>query len=151
MLSQARQTTLDAYAHQDIPFEKLVEVMQPERNLSYSPIVQVVFTVQNAPLNRLALPDLTFAPLKTKRIVSKFDLTLTVEENDAGMIGEFEYNTDLFRSTTISHMVSSFSRLLAEVVRDPTQPLFDIPLGTGATDAGPPTEADEHIEEAFNF
>ena len=151
LLSQARQTTLDAYAHQDIPFEKLVEVMQPERNLSYSPIVQVVFTVQNAPMNRLALPDLTFAPLKTKRIVSKFDLTLTVEENDAGMIGEFEYNTDLFRSTTISHMVSSFSRLLAEVVRDPTQPLFDIPLGTGATDAGPPTEADEHIEEAFNF
>jgi len=119
LLRRVRQVALEAYSHQDIPFEKLVEALQPERSLSHNPLVQVMFLLQNAPMGSLELPGLVITPLETERFTSKFDLTVLMEERADGLRGEIEYSTDLFDEATIIRMIDHFMALLGAVVADP--------------------------------
>ncbi|AUB35489.1 Non-ribosomal peptide synthetase component F [Nostoc flagelliforme CCNUN1] len=132
LLTRVREMTLAAYAHQDLPFELLVEVLQPERNLSHTPVFQVMFALQNAPISEMELPDLTLSPLAIENSTAAFDLTLSVEETAEGLVGSWEYNSDLFDAATITRMMGHFQTLLAAIVADPQQPIFQIPLLTAS-------------------
>jgi amino acid adenylation domain-containing protein len=128
LLDRVREMTLGAYEHQDLPFEKLVEVLQPERSLSYTPLFQVMFVLQNAPLSRLELPDLTIAPFKLAQVTARFDLTLQMEETATGLTGELIYNRDLFDAGTIERMAAHLHILLAGIVANPKQQVAKLPL-----------------------
>ena len=132
LLRRTRQITLDAYSHEDLPFEKLVEELQPERNLSYNPLFQVMFVLQNAESEGWEFPGLTLTPLEIESVTAKFDLTLAMEERESGLRGVLEYNSDLFDGTTISRMLGHFQTLLAGIVANPEQPLLALPLLTEA-------------------
>ncbi len=119
LLGQVRDVTLGAYSHQDLPFEKLVEALNPERVLNYSPVFQVKFVLQNAPLKLLELPGLTLTPLWVENDKSKFDLMLTVHESPEGLSGFFEYNIDLFDAATIARMAAHFEAVLTVATAQP--------------------------------
>ncbi|PHM11561.1 non-ribosomal peptide synthetase [Nostoc sp. 'Peltigera malacea cyanobiont' DB3992] len=127
-LSQVRQVATSAYTHQDVPFEQVVEALQPERSLSYNPLFQVVFVLENFLLDTLELPDVTLTPQFVERGTSQFDLTLAVWETKAGLIGSWEYNSDLFEPDTIARMTSHFQTLLAAIIANPNQPISELPL-----------------------
>jgi amino acid adenylation domain-containing protein len=132
LLGRVREVTLGAYAHQDLPFEYLIEDLHPERNLSYNPLFQVMFILQNASRSELKLPCLTLSPLKVEKRTAKFDLSLSMEDTESGLTGVFEYNTDLFDSATINRMVEHFCTLLSGIVAHPNSCLKDLPLLTEA-------------------
>jgi non-ribosomal peptide synthetase component F len=132
LLNQVRKVSLEAYAHQDIPFEKLVEVFQTERNLSHSPLFQVLFILQNAPMEKLALSNLNLTILEMESVTAKFDLTLFMEETEQGLKSGLEYNADLFNADTISRMAEHFQTLLMGIVADPMQSIAELPLLTKA-------------------
>ncbi|NET12212.1 MAG: amino acid adenylation domain-containing protein [Okeania sp. SIO1H6] len=132
VLKQVRQVTLESYARQDVPFEQLVEALQPERSLSYSPLFQVMFILQNAPMDKLELPGLTLTPLVGESVTAKFDLTLSMREIDTEIEGILEYNTDIFDATTIIRMGYHFQQLLEAIIANPEQPITQIPLLTEA-------------------
>src|SRR5581483_149401 len=102
LLGRVREVALGAYAHQDLPFEKLVEELRPERSLSYSPLFQVLFAVQNAPTQELKLAGLTLEGIPVQGDGSKFDLALFLTEATDAMYGRLEYNTDLFDESTVA-------------------------------------------------
>jgi amino acid adenylation domain-containing protein len=128
LLQRVRQMALAAYAHQDLPFEKLVEELQPQRCLSYAPLFQVMFVLQNTPTQTLELPGLSITPLQLEDITAKFDLTLAMEERELGLVGSWEYNTDLFDATTIAQMAGHFQTLLESIVANPEQRVSLLPL-----------------------
>jgi len=128
LLQRVRETTLGAYAHQDLPFEKLVEALQPERNLSHSPLFQVMFALQNAPLEALALPGLHLELSEIESNTARFDLTLSLVDTEQGLLGRLEYNSDLFDPATIDRMLGHFQTLLVGIVADPNQSLATLPL-----------------------
>ncbi|QFS50801.1 non-ribosomal peptide synthetase [Nostoc sphaeroides] len=130
LLAQVREVTLGAYAHQDLPFEQLVEELQPERDLSHSSLFQVMFILQNAPTEVLHLPDLTLDPLKIESQTANFDLTLSMVETEIGIKGGIEYNTDLFDADRISRMLGHFLTLLESIIAHPEQPISDLALLT---------------------
>ena len=130
LMARVRDVALDAFAHQDLPFERLVEEIQPDRDLSRTPLVQVMFALQNAPVSNLELTSLTLAPMKLTTGVATFDMTIQVWETDEALAGSFEYNTDLFDGTTISRMTGHLETLLQGIVNDPDQKLSDLPLLT---------------------
>ncbi|KAB8334020.1 non-ribosomal peptide synthetase, partial [Scytonema tolypothrichoides VB-61278] len=121
LLLQVRKVALDAYAHQDLPFEQLVEQLQPKRSLSYTPLFQVMFVLLNAPMPKLQLPDLKLSVLPIESSTAKFDLTLVLENTNTGLMGLIEYNTDLFDAATIARMVQHYQTLLQAVVGNPHQ------------------------------
>nr|AXN93627.1 PuwA [Symplocastrum muelleri NIVA-CYA 644] len=121
LLKQVQQVTLEAYEHQDVPFEQVVEALQPERTLSHSPLFQVMFILQNAPMGNLELPGLSFSPLSVENVTAKFDLTMSIWETEQGIVGWWEYNSDLFEADTIARMVGHFENLLSAIVADPSQ------------------------------
>jgi amino acid adenylation domain-containing protein len=127
LLSQMRQVALEAYAHQDLPFDKLVEALQPERDLSYTPLFQVMFALQNAP-ELAAIPGLNLSEYKIDSQIAQFDLSVSIENRDDILIATFEYNTDLFDDATITRMVSHYQNLLEGVVINPQVKLSDLPL-----------------------
>ncbi|NJM90520.1 MAG: AMP-binding protein, partial [Hydrococcus sp. RU_2_2] len=127
-LGQVRQVTLDAYAHQDLPFDRLVEELQPERSLSHTPLFQVMFALQNAPLGKLNLPNLTLKPIETKSVTAKFDLTLSLRETEAGLDGIWEYNSDLWEAATITRMMDNYKTLLEAIVANPDERVVNLPL-----------------------
>ncbi|MCC5615449.1 amino acid adenylation domain-containing protein [Nostoc sp. CHAB 5836] len=129
-LSQVRQVATSAYTHQDVPFEQVVEALQPERSLSYNPLFQVVFVLENFLLDTLELPDVTLTPQFVERGTSQFDLTLAVWDTKQGLIGSWEYNSDLFEPDTIARMTSHFQTLLAAIIANPNQPIGELPLLT---------------------
>nr|VFK17518.1 MAG: HAD-superfamily phosphatase, subfamily IIIC/FkbH-like domain-containing protein/amino acid adenylation domain-containing protein [Candidatus Kentron sp. LPFa] len=129
---QASKTALDAYAHQDVPFEHLVEILQPPRNLSHAPFFQVMFVLQNAPLPDLELPGLKLSLLEQGSVTAKFDLTLEITETDSGLVGRLEYNTDLFDRATMERMTGHLKTLLAGIVENPQMPIHELPLLTEA-------------------
>jgi amino acid adenylation domain-containing protein len=131
VLGRARAVCLDAYAHQDVPFELLVEALQPVRDLSSTPLFQVMFALQNAPLV-LELPGLTLHPIASESATARFDLGLSLMESAQGLIGRCEYRTDLFDAATIIRMLGHFQRMLEGVVADPGRRLADLPLLTNA-------------------
>ena len=138
LLRQVQATTLAAYAHQDVPFEKLVEVLQPARDFSRNPLFQVVFALQNAPIAPLQLPGLTLSPLDFDSGTTRFDLEYhcfkALDKLHCTMI----YSTDLFESATISRMLQQFQVLLTSIVANPDQPIAHLPLLT-------PAESHQHL------
>ena len=128
LLKQVREVTLEAYAHQDLPFEKLVVELRPERELNRKPLFQVVFAFQNTPMPALQSTRLTVAPVRVQNTTSVFDLVLYMITQDRKLIGSFEYNTDLFNPERIAHLARNFERLLRQVAEDPDLPLLDIRL-----------------------
>ncbi len=130
LLGRVREMAMDAYAHQDLPFEMLVEVLQPERDLSHAPLFQVDFLLQNSPPSPLELTGLTATPLTTENDTAKFDLTLAMENTGAGLQGVWEYNTDLFDRSTIERLTGNFITLLEALVVNPQQQIFQLPLLT---------------------
>jgi len=130
LLDRVRAAAVDAYANVEVPFEKLVEALQPERSLSHPPLFQVMFALEGAPLESVIWPGLKLTQLELDSATSKFDLTLYVVEHDGGMTARIEYNTDLFETATIRRMLTHFKTLLEGIARDPDQHLSDLPLLT---------------------
>ncbi|MEW6736015.1 MAG: amino acid adenylation domain-containing protein, partial [Acidobacteriota bacterium] len=128
LLERVREVALSAYAHQDVPFEKVVEELQLERDLSRSPLFQVMLVLQNAPTSRLTLTDLTISPISIENRTAKFDLNLVLTETETGLLGSWEYCLDLFDESTVTRMVGHFTRLLTAVVENVEQPLWQLPL-----------------------
>ncbi|MDN2718845.1 condensation domain-containing protein, partial [Janthinobacterium sp. SUN120] len=131
LLAQVKAATLGAYTHQDLPFEQVVEHLAPERNTSHSPLVQVMFVLQNAPMGKLELPGLALRPMDIEHNVSPLDLTLTLVEAEDGLRGHVEYNTDLFDRATAERMAAHFGRLLAALVANPRAPLRELDMLAG--------------------
>ncbi|SCL14479.1 amino acid adenylation domain-containing protein [Micromonospora nigra] len=123
LLADVRRHLLDAYAHPDLPFEQLVDALNPERHTSYSPLFQVMLVLQNIPRGRLELPGLVLRPLSSSTGAAKFDLSVEVLEHADGLHVVFEYNTDLFDAATVGRMADHFVRLLAQVAADPSVPV----------------------------
>ncbi len=140
LLSRIRSMALSAYAHQDLPFEMLVEALQPDRDLSHTPLFQVMFVLQNAPASVVELTGLEVSSLPVEIATTKFDLTVTVENTPTGLVGGWEYNTDLFDSSTIERMIGHFVTLLEAIVANPTERIDQLPLLT-------PTEQQQLLVE----
>ncbi len=134
LLQQVLETTLLAHQHQDVPFEKLVEELQPTRSLSYSPVFQVLFVLLNTPVDGLPLDELTAEQIclngQEGQGVEKFDLTLKLVETHDGLKGRLNYNTDLFEADTIERMAGHFEVLLKGIVADPETKVSRLPLLT---------------------
>ena len=130
LLGRVREMTLGAYANQDVPFEKLVEVLQPDRDLSRQPLFQVMFGLQNQPMQAIELTNLTLSLQKTDNSTSKFDLSLSLFPESGGLIGWFEYNTDLFDATTIRRLAQHYRTLLEAILARPDQHISDLALLT---------------------
>jgi non-ribosomal peptide synthetase component F len=112
LLSHMRDVTLDAYAHQDLPFDKLVELLRPSRDLSRTPLFQLKVVYQNAPLQSLELPGLTLTPLEFGGGTAKYDLTLFLEDTEQGLSLTFQYNSDLFEAATMDRLSDHFEVLV---------------------------------------
>ena len=132
LLTQVRQVALEAYAHQDVPFEQIVETLQPERNFSYNPLFQVMFDLENAATEQLELPGLHLKPLGIGNVTAKFDLSLFMRETQLGLEGYWEYNSDLFDNETIARMARNFQTLLEGIVASPDRRLWELPILTAA-------------------
>ncbi|MEM8676929.1 MAG: amino acid adenylation domain-containing protein [Cyanobacteria bacterium P01_G01_bin.67] len=129
LLAQIKESTYSAYDHQDLPFEKLVEELQPERDLSYNPLFQAKFRLENLP-QPISIPDLTIAPLKQTEFAAKLDLSLDMYETTRGLVGGFEYNRDLFKPETISRLTDHFYVLLKGIINNPDCPVSELPILT---------------------
>ncbi|MCT7979017.1 non-ribosomal peptide synthetase [Laspinema olomoucense] len=138
VLARVKQVALGAYAHQDVPFEKLVEELHPERSLNHNPLFQVAFALQNAPMQGLELPGLTLSPQPLEAGTARFDLELHLWEQSStnpmwvdsreGISGFVIYSTDLFEESTIGRLVAHFQTLLEAIVANPDQRIGDLPL-----------------------
>lgn len=143
LLERVKEVTLAAYEHQDLPFEKLVEELHPERDLSRNPLFQVVFALQNAPMQPLELPGLKLQPLKFDVTTTRFDLELHLWQSGYGLSGLWEeelegvsgfiaYNTDLFDAEMIARFTTHFQNLLAGIIANPDTRIADLPLLSAA-------------------
>ena len=128
LLKQVKNAALGAYGHQDIPFETLVEKLQPERDMSISPFFQVMFVHLDTTAQMLKLPDITIEPRQIDSGTAKFDLTFVIEENEEKLSGQIVYNTDLFDASTIERMAEHFRILLDGFLRDAEQRISELPL-----------------------
>nr|WP_256463669.1 non-ribosomal peptide synthase/polyketide synthase [Kitasatospora sp. SUK 42] len=134
LLGRVRETSLSAFAHQDVPFEQLVEVLNPSRSLSHHPLFQTILAVQNAPMGRFSLPGLDVATYAVATGTAKFDLGVSLVEqfgpdgDPAGIVGAVEYATDLFDRSTVEALVARWARLLEAVTADPEQSIGGIDL-----------------------
>jgi amino acid adenylation domain-containing protein len=132
LLAQVRRTVLDAFAHQDLPFERLVERLAPERSLSHSPLFQVMFMLQNNEEGKVQLPGLETELLEQEFPIAKFDLGLSALEQDGELILHWEYATDLFEKATVRRMAEHFTVLLEALVENPAQAIRTLSLLTPA-------------------
>jgi hypothetical protein len=128
LLRRVREVTLGANAHQDLPFEKLVEELQPERGLSHSPLFQVLFVLQNAPLRAMELPGLSIKAFDVETNTAPFDLMLSMNESAEELTGSLSYNTYLFNHTTITRLLNHYRNLLQSIVSNPDAQLADLRL-----------------------
>lgn len=133
LLGRVREVALGSYAHQDLPFDKLVEALQPERNLSNaSPLFQVLFVLQNAPMPTLELPELTLSLLEVENKIARFDLALFLTETEQGILGKWQYNSELFDAATITKMTNHFQALLNSIVSHPDVRIGNLEMLTEA-------------------
>ncbi len=132
LLRRVRDTCLGAYAHQDLPFERLVEELRPEPDLSRNPLFQVMFVLRNASPQEIALPGLSLKPVEIDTGTTHFDLTLHVADSDHGLVGTLAYNPDLFEAGTITRMLAYFRGLLETVAATPEHRLSDLTALTEA-------------------
>ncbi len=157
LLRRARELTLDAYAHQELPFEQLVDALLPRRDMSRNPLFQVAIAFQNMAVPDLELDGLTVRPLELENGTAQFDLSLTLTERDGGLNGRFTYNTDLFDAATIECMAERLGYLLEQIAADPTQRLSQLSLLTpaerrtlaGWNDTHRPYRRDECVHQQF--
>ena len=132
-LSRVREVAVEAYAHQDVPFEVLVESLQVGRSLDRTPLFQVAFVMQNLPKAELELAGVKLSRVEVDTGRAQFDLTLSLSEtDDGGITGSINYNTDLFYAQTIERMQEHFRTLLEGIIRKPQQRLSELPLLTRA-------------------
>jgi amino acid adenylation domain-containing protein len=129
LLRRVRKVALDAYTYDNLPFEKLIDALQLERDLSYSPIFQVMFALHNVSSSTLKLSGLSVSQLETNSGTAKFDLSLTIATGDE-LVGVLEYNTDLFNRETMVRMAEHFQILLKGAITHPDLPLDDLPVLT---------------------
>ncbi|HEY6807133.1 MAG TPA: amino acid adenylation domain-containing protein [Pyrinomonadaceae bacterium] len=130
LLRRVRQTILGAYAHQDFPFDALVQAIQPERVINSTPLFQVLLVFLNVPIKSIELPDLTLIQQPIETGLAKFDLTLFLGMGSVGLEGVLEYNTDLFDESTAIRMVQNFETLLEAIVDHPDQQLEQLTIGS---------------------
>jgi amino acid adenylation domain-containing protein len=128
LLAEVREVSFGAFAHQELPFEKLVEALQPQRSLSWNPLFQVMLSWQNAPRRDVALPGLDLAPLDLAETATQLDLDLFAAEVDGRVAGSLKYATDLFDPTTVRRLLGHFENLLSAAAADPARELSDLPL-----------------------
>ncbi|OKH51748.1 non-ribosomal peptide synthetase [Calothrix sp. HK-06] len=128
LLCRVKEVTLGAYAHQDLPFEKLVDALQLERSLSYHPLFQVAFSLQNSPVEALELPGLTFEVLEIEHCSAKLDLEFHLWQDVEGLKVQTIYSTDLFDGATITWMLGHFQTLLESIVVNPIQKISDLQI-----------------------
>ncbi|HLJ34874.1 MAG TPA: amino acid adenylation domain-containing protein, partial [Ktedonobacteraceae bacterium] len=128
LLRRVQKMALGAFAHQDIPFERVVQELQPQRSLSHHPLVQVIFALENVLIDNLELSQLGLELLDLDTGMTKFDLATLVWKNGDRLVGAFEYNTDLFAATTVERMVGHWQRLLESIVAAPEQRLSQLSL-----------------------
>ncbi|HEY4597320.1 MAG TPA: AMP-binding protein, partial [Thermoanaerobaculia bacterium] len=128
LLARVRRSTLEAYAHQDLPFERLVEALNPQRQLAVSPLFQVLFAVQNAPLGAVELPGLAITPLPIAARLAPFDLGLSFWDVDAGMLAEIDYSTERFDPATPRRLGGHLETLLRGLLADPGRRISELPM-----------------------
>ncbi len=130
MLQRVKKTSAEAFDHQETPFEKLVETLKPERNLGRTPLFQIMFVLQNAPLTELELPGLTIERFEIETVSAQFDLVLSVVESPEGLYAGFEYNTELFDEHAVRRMCGHFQTLVEHAVNNPDCPVTDLEILT---------------------
>src|SRR5579859_5531527 len=130
LLRRVREVCLGAYSHQDLPFDRLVEELHVQRDLSRNPLFQVMFVLHHASLRTVELPGMTLSPVEGDSETAHFDLTLQVLDTEQGLTATFVYNSDLFEAATIARMLGNFQTLLEAIVADPEQRISDLPLLT---------------------
>jgi amino acid adenylation domain-containing protein len=130
LLQQVRTTALEAYANRDVPFERIVEALQPERDLSYHPVFQVALAMELEPLAGLQLHNVYGTHLEMNSGGSWFDISVLIEERTSGLVSAWEYDTDLFDESTIRRMAQHFEQLLASAASNPDQPVSLLPMLT---------------------
>ncbi|SPE63311.1 putative Phenylalanine racemase (ATP-hydrolyzing) [Verrucomicrobia bacterium] len=130
LLHRVRETTLGAYAHQDLPFERLVAELRPERSLSHNPFARVMFAVQSNTAETFRLPGLELQFIEVETGTAKFDASFVIQENREGLAARVEYNSDLFEAGTIKRLLEHFEVLLQGIVEDPKQSVSTLPLLT---------------------
>jgi amino acid adenylation domain-containing protein len=128
LLQLVRETALNAYAHRELPFDTLVEHLQPDRSLSHHPLFQVMFVVQNAPAVPINVPGLTASLLPHRTVAAKFDLNFHLGETPAGIAGQLYYNRDLFDTATAERLIGHYRQLLRSVLADLNQPIARLQL-----------------------
>ena len=119
LLQQVKETTLGAFANQDLPFEMLVEELQPERDMSHSPLFQAMFVMNNAPVEKLQLPGVEIELIELENKTTKFDLILNVTDGDLPLKCKLEYNTDLFNDQTMDRLIGHYLMILQAIVTNP--------------------------------
>ncbi|MFN6560839.1 MAG: amino acid adenylation domain-containing protein [Nostoc sp. ChiSLP01] len=148
LLERVREVTLKAYAHQDLPFEKLVAELRPERSVSQTPLFQVLFVMQNAPMPTLEVSGLTMSPWEIENETA-FDLAVFVAETEHQIVGSWKYNADLFDAATIAKMSNHFETLLASIIKQPDARLHTLEM---LTESEKQQQAMEEIKrEKSNF
>ena len=128
LLAQVKETALGAYAHQEFPFDKLVEELQPQRDLSHMPIIQAMFALQNTPDESIELSGLTLKPVNIESGTTQFDLSLNVWDRGPGLKGYLAYRSDLFDAATIKRMLAHFRTLLESIANHPDERVSALPL-----------------------
>jgi len=141
LLARVREVALGAYAHQDVPLERLVDELQPDRSLNQTPLFRACFLLQNTPMPPFHLPGLTLTPITIESETTKFDLTLSMSETSQSLIGTLEYNADLFNAVTIRKMAAHFQNLIESAVERPDQPLSSLRL-LSEVESGDPDRLD---------
>ena len=129
-IKEVRETVLGATTHQDLPFERLVDELQPARDMGRTPLFQVAFLLENTPKQALDMAELTLGGMKVETRTAKFDWSLAMVETENGLSGYLEYSTDLFNAQTIRRVLGHFETLLGVVAADPEKRLADLPLLT---------------------
>jgi amino acid adenylation domain-containing protein len=158
VLKRVHEVTVGAFAHQDVPFEKLVEELQPERSMSHTPVFQVMFALQNAPTVAAELPGLRLSAVDVEHGTAKTDLALTLVETEQGIQGSLSYVTALFDGSTIRRMLSHFGKLLESIAAQPAAHVHDLALMTPAEErqilaqsreTARPSERTECVQQMF--
>jgi hypothetical protein len=147
ILKNVREITLGAYAHQDLPFEKLVETLNPARDASRTPLFQVKMVLQNAPVEELILPGLTLSPIEAMTDTAKFDLLLMLTDTQHGLSASLQYNTDLFEESTPVRILNRYQFLLERVVERPDAKLQELIESLVEEDKRERLEKDRKLED----
>jgi amino acid adenylation domain-containing protein len=128
LLDRVKESALGAYAHQDLPFERLVKELHPDRTLAHNPLFQVIFVLQNEEIPELDLPGLAASHFRVGHVMANFDITLDIVERDGQLVCLFESNADLFEPETIERMMGHFQNLLESIVSNPDRKISELPL-----------------------